>query len=293
MSSNVDGELYTAKVRIENDNNTAIKTSTTIIPGATNNVIEGQLEWKTRQGVQYDFPVSINPTSAVNGAQIAQVPPNSGSGYVLVSFSKNSGADKTLSIKPTSGCSIEAKSVMDHGWWNIDNSDKGISDFNLTVKAANVVNNYGGTAFTIVKKDNDAAVSSYALLGDDPNSGAGFSSTSLVSRNNFKSFSDFAIASFEASSSNDWVLPNYFSPNGDGQNDNFNLSGLTKVYPNLKLMVYNRWGTVVYRSAGTYDNNWQGEDFNGSALPDGVYYYIIELTSEFEKSKTGFIEIMR
>lgn len=96
------------------------------------------------------------------------------------------------------------------------------------------------------------------------------------------------------------ALPNYFSPNGDGMNDVWNLDLLLDVYPNAKALIYNRWGNIVWRSTGPYgrstsgNNVWSGQS-EGSQdnVPDGVYYYLLELEDEFKTSKTGFIELMR
>lgn len=62
--------------------------------------------------------------------------------------------------------------------------------------------------------------------------------------------------------------PNVFSPNGDGINDAFFVSGMEdKVF---SLSVYDRWGALHYSSAA-YQNDWKGGD-----LPEGTYYYILE-----------------
>ena len=89
-------------------------------------------------------------------------------------------------------------------------------------------------------------------------------------------------------------IPNYISPNGDGANDKFVLPAtMRKKYPNLRLSIYNRWGNMVWRSNGVYQNNWGGSHYDDSNLPDGVYYYIIELENQNEKARTGFIQVMR
>lgn len=67
-------------------------------------------------------------------------------------------------------------------------------------------------------------------------------------------------------------IPNAFSPNGDGVNDVWNIPSLAS-YPDCVVEVFNRYGAIVYRSIG-YSTPWNGT-FNGSALPVGVYYYII------------------
>jgi gliding motility-associated-like protein len=90
-------------------------------------------------------------------------------------------------------------------------------------------------------------------------------------------------------------LSNYFSPNGDGRNDNYKLPASYYVnYKTLKLIIYNRWGNIVWRSIGNYKDNFEGININtGEILPDGVYYYMLELDPEFKKVETGFIELMR
>lgn len=98
----------------------------------------------------------------------------------------------------------------------------------------------------------------------------------------------------------DVTIPNYFSPNGDGINDVWNLDDLLDRYPNARAVIYNRWGNIVWRSTGPYGrstsgvNNWSGQ-LEGSQdnVPDGVYYYLLEIEDEFKTTKTGFIEIMR
>ncbi|MCP4439202.1 MAG: T9SS type B sorting domain-containing protein [Aureispira sp.] len=65
-----------------------------------------------------------------------------------------------------------------------------------------------------------------------------------------------------------------FSPNGDGFNDFFVIKGLTQ-YPDHEILVFNRWGNRVLR-ATDYKNDWDGK-FNGRDLPEGYYYYLINL----------------
>jgi gliding motility-associated-like protein len=92
----------------------------------------------------------------------------------------------------------------------------------------------------------------------------------------------------------DGEFPNYITPNGDGKNDYFVLpANFMKKYPNAKIVIYNRWGNIVWRSVGTYKNDWNGIHYDNDVLPDGVYYYVIELENEFAKIKTGFVQIMR
>ncbi len=79
-----------------------------------------------------------------------------------------------------------------------------------------------------------------------------------------------------------------FSPNGDGINDVLRINGLN-MYASHKLTIFNRWGTEVYQSTN-YANDWQGT-WNGKDLPDGTYFYVLEL--EGTDPKKGYVQLQR
>ena len=68
-------------------------------------------------------------------------------------------------------------------------------------------------------------------------------------------------------------VPNAFTPNGDGINDQWNVVGLIAYY-NATIDVFDRYGSKVFHSVG-YNTPWDGT-YNGSPLPMGVYYYVID-----------------
>jgi len=72
-------------------------------------------------------------------------------------------------------------------------------------------------------------------------------------------------------------VPNAFSPNADGHNDVFKITPTCVMYK-YKLMIYNRWGQMIYKSYNL-DNSWDGT-YNGKAADVGVYNYIIEAIPE-------------
>jgi len=78
------------------------------------------------------------------------------------------------------------------------------------------------------------------------------------------------------------LIPNIFTPNGDGKNDTF-VPGITCLPTDLK--VFNRWGQVVYNQKN-YQNTWDGKD-----LPEGIYYY--QLTTTQGNNWKGWVEIIR
>ena len=89
------------------------------------------------------------------------------------------------------------------------------------------------------------------------------------------------------------LIPEGFSPNGDGVNDFFVIKGI-KDFPNSKLSIFNRWGSKIY-DARTYQNDWGGRAENNMTVgtkivPEGTYYYIIDLGNGAKVIK-GFVYI--
>ena len=83
--------------------------------------------------------------------------------------------------------------------------------------------------------------------------------------------------------------PNVFTPNGDGENDVFVIEGVGS-YPNSSVVIYNRWGGVVYKTDNYASNPWDGRD-----VPDGVYYFVVNLGPEQEKGEghSGVIHVLK
>ncbi|MBK9061002.1 MAG: choice-of-anchor L domain-containing protein [Flavobacteriales bacterium] len=76
----------------------------------------------------------------------------------------------------------------------------------------------------------------------------------------------------------DLEMPTGFTPNGDGNNDTFVVRGI-EAYPGNQLIVYNRWGNVVFDQPH-YTNEWRGENQQGQDLPDGTYFVVLRLNAE-------------
>ncbi|MFL5728178.1 MAG: gliding motility-associated C-terminal domain-containing protein, partial [Cytophagaceae bacterium] len=74
-------------------------------------------------------------------------------------------------------------------------------------------------------------------------------------------------------------IPEGFSPNGDGVHDTFFIENMSGMKASME--IFNRWGEVVFK-ANDYKNDWDGKCniglHFGNELPDGTYYYVIELS---------------
>jgi gliding motility-associated-like protein len=85
------------------------------------------------------------------------------------------------------------------------------------------------------------------------------------------------------------LIPNIFSPNGDGVHDRWEIPYLQS-YPGCTIDLYNRYGQLVYRSVG-YATAWDGKA-NGKDVPVGTYYYVIDPKNGRQKI-AGYVDIIR
>jgi gliding motility-associated-like protein len=135
----------------------------------------------------------------------------------------------------------------------------------------------------------------YVFLWDDPSAQTGPSATGLaagiyhvsISGSNF-TCNPFEVIISDSTCTPPFNVPNIMTPNGDGINDQFFITGLEN---GTKLTVYDRWGTVIY-SNNNYSNDW-----NPQGIADGVYFYVLTLpTNKDYKGKNdpsrGFVQII-
>ena len=89
-----------------------------------------------------------------------------------------------------------------------------------------------------------------------------------------------------------WV-PNAFTPNGDGTNDEFTIH--STLITDFEINIYNRWGTLIYTSQNM-NFAWDGKDMNsGAIIPEGVVSYVIKATAYNGQvvQRSGTITIIR
>lgn len=83
-------------------------------------------------------------------------------------------------------------------------------------------------------------------------------------------------------------IPNVFTPNHDGKNDNYLIKGLCP-YKDFRIIIFNRWGKKMFES-----NNpgfvWDGKTEGGTDASEGVYYYVINSKNG---ELRGYIDLIR
>jgi gliding motility-associated-like protein len=72
------------------------------------------------------------------------------------------------------------------------------------------------------------------------------------------------------------------TPNGDGINDIWTIEYI-EAYDENKVYVFDTYGQIIY-SSSPYNNDWDAT-FNGKTLPDGTYFYLIELSPDSKPMK--------
>jgi gliding motility-associated-like protein len=70
------------------------------------------------------------------------------------------------------------------------------------------------------------------------------------------------------------VIPNAFSPNNDGANDGYRVTG--QVLETINLQIFNRWGELVFETT-ELEHSWDGT-FKGKPLDAAVFVYQLEAT---------------
>ena len=71
-------------------------------------------------------------------------------------------------------------------------------------------------------------------------------------------------------------IPNVFTPNGDGVNDEWIIENID-LFPEAHIYIYHRWGQLLYHGRGDGER-WDGS-YRGHFVPAGVYTYLIVLES--------------
>lgn len=89
--------------------------------------------------------------------------------------------------------------------------------------------------------------------------------------------------------SDDPIIPNVFTPNGDSMNDTFTISGLSGDWT---MHIYDRWGNLIFSTEQVSDQGWDGHNFLGIEAVTGVYFYILKQENA-DNSYNGALQLLR
>lgn len=79
------------------------------------------------------------------------------------------------------------------------------------------------------------------------------------------------------------IIPNVFTPNGDGANDVFFLNVTSMA--EIDIHISDRWGHIVYELVSRSGNiEWNGKNQAGQEVADGVYMYTLKATGKDGKT---------
>lgn len=123
------------------------------------------------------------------------------------------------------------------------------------------------------------------IIADITNLGKGFHAFKIVARDpagvlpyeSESNWFEFEIPEDPIYPPAEVVIPNVISPNNDGVNDEFTITGIG-TYDERSLVIFDRWGRQVFQADGYSNNNpFRGQNGSGQDLPDGVYMYVLNL----------------
>ena len=92
-----------------------------------------------------------------------------------------------------------------------------------------------------------------------------------------------------------YYFPSSFTPDGDGLNDEFGISGFRKdKMQNYQFQITNRWGEIVFYSEDV-NQKWNGKTSNGNDAIPGSYLWSVRIVDELGKvtRKFGDFTLMR
>ncbi|MFZ4398922.1 MAG: ice-binding family protein [Bacteroidales bacterium] len=209
--------------------------------------------------------VNICPADLSIAKTVNNINPNLGHDVVFTVIAKNNGphiatgviVNEVLQSGFTYVSAITTHGIYNptSGVWTIGNLNSGSTEILTITATVNINGSYINTAIISGNEaDNDLT-------------------------NNISTITLYPISFF---------IPEGFSPNGDGINDVFVITGIQN-YPKNTFTIFNRWGNKVFE-ASPYLNNWDGSSkyglqLGGDALPTSTYFYLLDLGNSSEVIK--------
>jgi gliding motility-associated-like protein len=238
-----------------------------------------------------NIPTILTATDAVNGVNYVWVGPAPSTNTVSTSSTASVTLPGTYIVVATNTCGISSPA-----------SQTLIGD---TVKASFIEDSLIGVVPVLVSFTNTSVGNS---LNYNWHFGNGDTSIAINPNENYTNVGTFQAMLIATDNLGCWdtasvkitvnevptivIIPNIFSPNGDGVNDIFSIraTGIS----NFDCKIYDRWGLLLYEWTGI-NGGWNGKGVNGNNSPEGTYFYLIIYTNNQGKiiNKDGFFELVR
>jgi len=227
--------------------------------------------------------VDVSTTTVFTDADLWGNPPYTyfwGTGDITQHADICPGDQTWVEVTDNLGCVIRADFDIDPLLVTLDPAETIIEcnlenlDVEITADAA------GGTAPYTYAWSNGSTENSINLSLSPGNY-----SVTVMDNNGCSEDTSFTIATMSTE-----CIPNVFTPNGDNINDTWSLED-TFLYSDSEVRVYGRYGKLLFKSVG-YSSPWDGKNEKGNDVPDGAYFYSIEIGHEFDAIK-GSVTILR
>jgi gliding motility-associated-like protein len=180
-------------------------------------------------------------------------------------FEGNSGQNITISTNKSNPCGGDKITFTANGatntskyQWKVDGVNQGTDSKSFTYNSANKTADYQ-VKITVEVTDEDPCFPQKPIVVDKTIN-IKFCSTTIPT------------------TSNKILIPNIFTPNGDGTNDTWEIFNPTSGSSDLIIEIYNRWGELVFYSKG-YSQPWDGT-YKEKPVPEGTYAYIVRVGND-------------
>lgn len=214
-------------------------------------------------------------------------PVGNGETYLPVTLTNISGTDAQIGLQlfELNGTVLKKapglQSISDKRYWQLDVISGSVENAEVTLP----IHDEDGTI-----GDGNPVVAQSGSLGEEFQTLGQFSlNDDFVTSSNPITLPLLAVGSELDDDDDNLNVYNAVSPNGDGKNDFMTIDNI-EMFPDNKLILYNRWGDEVF-SINNYDNNsrvFRGLSPNGKLLPPGTYYYKVNYGG---RTKTGYVQV--
>lgn len=233
--------------------------------------------------------VSINPSSTIISCATGSVAltANGTGGTYSYSWSpsiptattsiftaSSPGTYTVLALNSINGCSTTATQNIGIESLNASFNASiynGLMPLPVTFTNTSVFTNPVGTSYTW-SFGNGGGFASNDTIVDYIYNTQGYFPVILTATNGF--CQDTAVRYIKVDLISKFVIPNVFTPNGDGKNDVFTFDAANM--GEITLTIFDRWGLKMFETTSTGNVKWDGKNKGGSTVTDGTYFYIIK-----------------